>query len=150
MIEVADRLTSRNKDRNQPQGAVTLMMLRDKINRSNTILYCRNWEPTVAFYRDVLKLPVNHDAGWFIEFRLADDSYLSIADIKRATVEATGGQGITLSLRVRGLDNVRRQMQSAGIRVSTIKHLWSARTFFLRDPEGHRIEIWAGSAAGRK
>jgi len=127
-----------------------MVMLKDKIRRSNTILYCREWQTTVAFYRDVLKLSVNHDAGWFIEFHLADDSYLSIADTKRATVAATGGQGITLSLQVEGLVMLREQLHSAGVRVSEIERVWGARAFRFRDPEGHRIELWADSEKGSR
>ena len=41
----------------------------DSIKRTNTILYCRNWETTVKFYRDVLKLRVNHEAEWLVEFK---------------------------------------------------------------------------------
>ena len=38
------------------------------IRTSNTILYCRKWKETVAFYRDVLKLDVHFSNDWFVEF----------------------------------------------------------------------------------
>ena len=56
------------------------------LDRANTILYCRRWEATVAFYRDPLRLPVTHHTDWFVEFHLAAASYLSIADASRATI----------------------------------------------------------------
>ena len=53
------------------------------LDRANTILYCRRWEATVAFYRDPLRLPVTHHTDWFVEFRLTDGAYLSVADASR-------------------------------------------------------------------
>jgi lactoylglutathione lyase len=41
-----------------------------KIKATNTILYCRNWEQTVEFYRTALRLPVLSSTDWFVEFKL--------------------------------------------------------------------------------
>jgi len=30
-----------------------------------------------------------------------------------------------------------------GVDVSKIKSIWGARAFYLYDPEGHRVELWA-------
>lgn len=118
-------------------------MLKDTVNRTNTILYCRHWLSTVVFYRDVLKLTVSHETSWLVEFRLSDKSYLSIADTQRATIEDAGGRGVTLSFQVQNLEGIRVQLQSAGIETSSVRRVWGARAFYIRDPEGHRIEIWA-------
>lgn len=118
-------------------------MLKDKVCRTNTILYCRHWLPTVVFYRDVLKLMVSHETDWMVEFRLTDKSFLSIADTKRATIEDADGKGVTLSLQVQDLDGLRLQLHSVGVETSGIRKVWDARAFYIHDPEGHRIEIWA-------
>ena len=55
--------------------------------RANTILYCHNWAATVAFYCR-LAFPVIFENGWFVEFHLSGDAYLSIADAIRASVAA--------------------------------------------------------------
>jgi catechol 2,3-dioxygenase-like lactoylglutathione lyase family enzyme len=117
-------------------------MLGDKIDRTNTILYCRHWQPTVDFYRDVLKLPVNHETAWLVEFRATEGSYLSIADAKCTTIEAAGGRGTTLSLKIGDLDSVHRLMQSVGVEASRIRKIWGSRAFYIHDPEGHRLELW--------
>jgi catechol 2,3-dioxygenase-like lactoylglutathione lyase family enzyme len=63
------------------------------------ILYCRQWDETVAFYRNTLGLYSKRIADWLVEFEVAPirDNYL-------------GGQA-----------------------------------FFLRDPEGNRLEFWSES-----
>ena len=119
------------------------LMLKDKVSRTNTILYCRHWLSTVVFYRDALKLTVSHETDWMVEFRLSDKSYLSIADTKKATIEDVDGRGVTLSFQVQDLDGIRLQLQSVGIETSSIRRVWDARVFYIHDPEGHRIEIWA-------
>lgn len=68
-------------------------------NLSNTILYCRRWAETVDFYRRVLGLPVNVEKDWFVEFRLPDTSFVSVADASRASIDSAAGAGITLTLR---------------------------------------------------
>lgn len=118
-------------------------MLEEKILRTNTILYCRHWLPTVVFYRDVLKLTVNHETDWMVEFRLSDNSYLSIADAKRATVGHANGKGITLSFQIHDVNSIKSQLKASGIETSDIRLAWDAQAFYIHDPEGHRIEFWA-------
>jgi catechol 2,3-dioxygenase-like lactoylglutathione lyase family enzyme len=120
-------------------------MTEDAINRSNTILYCRRWAATVAFYRDALALPVHLATDWFVEFQVAGGAFVSIADERRASVKSGGGGGITLSFRVENADAWHRRLEGRGVALGRIRHHWGARAFFLRDPEGHRIEIWAAA-----
>ncbi|MCB2145592.1 MAG: VOC family protein [Deltaproteobacteria bacterium] len=113
------------------------------IHRTNTILYCSQWDATVKFYREVIRLPVLLQKAWFVEFKLTDDGCLSVADASRASVNSAGGAGITLSWQVEDIDAVHDRLASGGIAVSPIKGTWGARAFFLFDPEGNRIELWA-------
>ncbi|MBL0715540.1 MAG: VOC family protein [Desulfosarcina sp.] len=118
-------------------------MLADNVLRSNTILYCQQWRSTVTFYRDVLKLAVNHETDWLVEFKLQGQAYLSIADARRTSIPGADGRGLTLSLQVRDLDRAHALLGQSGIRVSAIRPVWGARAFYLYDPEGHRIELWS-------
>ena len=114
-----------------------------RIKTVNTIFYCRKWEETVRFYRDHLKLTVNFSTDWFVEFCLNTTCRLSIADEKRAIIKSGNGKGITLSLEVENIDNVREFVEKAGLKPTMIKkHPWGAMVFYLFDPEAHRIEIW--------
>lgn len=113
---------------------------------ANTILYCRDWQATVAFYRDRLRLPVIFASDWFVEFELTLGARLSIADERRATIRSSGGAGITLTLQVDDADAAWQTLHAAGIAVGKLKdHAWGARVFYLRDPEGHRLEVWSAA-----
>ena len=114
-----------------------------KIQRTNTILYCRHWQPAVRFYRDQLGLAVSFENEWFVEFALTEDSFLSVADAGRATIAAVGGQGITLTLKVPDLEEARRQLAQQGVEPTPIRHRWGSSVFYCYDPEGHRLEFWS-------
>ena len=111
---------------------------------ANTILYCRAWAETVAFYRDQLELPVTFASDWFVEFALTESARLSIADERRATIKSSNGTGITLTFQVADADTIWSAFQEAGLKPTPCRtHAWGARTFYLRDPEGTRLEIWS-------
>jgi len=123
--------------------------MQDHVMSTNTILYCKEWEKTVGFYRDRLRLPVLFSTDWFVEFRLNAVSRLSIADEKRSSVKSCGGEGVTLALEVDDIETVWKRAESAGLKPTEIrKHPWDARVFHLFDPEGHRMEIWQSSKHG--
>ena len=116
------------------------------IERSNTILYCQHWQPTVRFYREKLGLPVVYSNDWFVEFRVTEESFLSVADSARATVDDVNGQGITLSWRVADLAVARSRLVDRGLQPSEPRKIWNATAFHLFDPEGHRIELWSDTS----
>lgn len=118
--------------------------MRDAIRIVNTILYCCHWRETVAFYRDVLELPVTFENDWFIEFKVNDHARLSVANEKRATIKSSKGAGLTLAFKVDRADNVWQSFLSRGIDVGKISdHPWGGRSFFMFDPEGNRLEVWS-------
>ena len=109
----------------------------------NTILYCRQWPAMVNFYRDQLRLPVNFATDWFIEFYLTDNSRLSIADEKRASIKSASGKGITITLEVEEIEPIHKKLQDAGLMPTRVRqHPWNAKVFHLLDPEGNRLEVW--------
>lgn len=113
------------------------------INLSNTILYCIRWRETVDFYRRVLGLPVNVEKDWFVELRLTPHSFVSIADARRASIDSSAGQGLTLTLQVDDVHAMHGRLADAGVGVGSVKrHAWGALGFFCRDPEGYRLEFW--------
>lgn len=113
-----------------------------KINTVNTILYCTRWTETVAFYKDVLELSQNFSNDWFVEFMLNDNARLSIANEERASIKSGGGQGITLTFNVDDLEALHTLLTSRGAEPTPIRSRWGAKVFYMRDPEGHRVEFW--------
>ena len=120
-------------------------MARSEINvhRTNTILYCQAFEETVAFYRELLKLPITAQKDWFVEFRLNDQAFVSVADASRTTIPAGRGAGITLSWQVEDVRAVRYRLVDLGLEVSRVEWRWGAWGIFFRDPAGNRIELWS-------
>ncbi len=118
-----------------------------EINRTNTILYCRNWNEMIVFYRDVLQLSISYQNDWFIEFQIDENTYLSVADEQRASIKSASGNGITLSWQVPGIREAHDKLRSCEIAVSELKQKWGALVCYFKDPEGNRIELWE---AGQK
>jgi len=88
---------------------------------TNTILYCKQWEKTVAFYRDHLKLPILFATDWFVEFGLNEMSRLSIADEKRSSIKSCGGKGITLAMEVNNIEAAREHAEELGMKPTPLR-----------------------------
>lgn len=117
-------------------------MLTEKIKRTNTILYCRNRDAMVTFYRDVLNFVIHHQTDWFVEFQIKGDTYLSIANAAYASIQSADGNGITLSWQVEDVESVYSLLSELGVKTSQMKSIWGAKAFYFFDPESNRIELW--------
>jgi catechol 2,3-dioxygenase-like lactoylglutathione lyase family enzyme len=113
-----------------------------RIDRANTVLYCDRWAATVEFYRTTVGLPVEFENDWFVEFRVAGSSMLSVADASRATIDSVGGSGLTLTWRVEDIAAARSRLEALGVEVTPLQVRWRSTVFYCHDPEGHRIEFW--------
>lgn len=117
-----------------------------KIKAANTILYCKKWEETVTFYRDGLKLLIISSNDWFVEFKLNEQSRLSVANEARTSIDSGDGKGITVSLQVADIVQAQAELLEAGITITSIKEVWGSKAIYLHDPEGNRLEFWMGRA----
>jgi catechol-2,3-dioxygenase len=117
-----------------------------KIKSSNTILYCKKWQDTVAFYRDLIKFPVISSNDWFVEFKLNEMSRLSVANEARTSIGSSNGKGITISLQIADVEQLQAELMEAGISPTPIKEVWGSKATYIYDPEGNRLEFWEGRA----
>lgn len=118
--------------------------MKETVRVVNTILYCRRWQETVTFYRDILGFPVTFKNDWFVEFEVNSHARLSVAHEQHATIKSSGGQGLTFSFQVDRADDTWQCLLDKGVNVGKIKdHPWGGRAFFLFDPEGNRLEVWS-------
>jgi len=117
-----------------------------KIKSSNTILYCRKWEETVAFYKNGLKLLVISANDWFVEFKVNEMARISVANEARTSIDSSDGKGITISLQVADVEQTRRDLLDNGITPTPIREVWGSRAIYIHDPEGNRLEFWSGRA----
>lgn len=109
----------------------------------NTILYCKKWAETVAFYAEVLHLEIHFSNDWFVEFWLTANARLSIANEERASIKSGEGRGITIGFQVEELQTVHRQLAEACHQPTPIKARWGSQVFYVCDPEGNRLEFWS-------
>ena len=114
-----------------------------EIKTSNTIIYCHKWHDTVAFYRDVLKLPITFSKEWFVEFQLTENARISVANESKSSIKSCNGSGITISLEVDDIESTHSLMKEAGFNPTAVKKIWESRLFYIFDPEGNRIEFWS-------
>ncbi len=113
------------------------------VERSNTILYCDRWAEAVAFYRDVLGLPVTFESDWFVELALGSETFVSVADASRSSIVAGEGAGLTLSWRVADVAELRTVLRRSGVPVGEIGTRWGSQVLDVFDPAGNRIEFWS-------
>ena len=115
-----------------------------EIKTTNTILYCKKWRETVTFYHKVIGLTPKTESSWMIEFVLTPTSCLSVADAKRTSIRPASGAGITLTFQVPDLTDTWRTLTERDIQVDPIRDCrMGGQAFFLRDPEGNRLEFWS-------
>ena len=115
-----------------------------EIRTVNTIVYCRKWKETVAFYETRLKFQATVALEWFVEFKLNETARLSVADAARTSMESCEGKGITLTMEVDDIESTHVYLEKAGINPPAIRdHAWGARVIYIYDPEGNRLEFWS-------
>lgn len=117
------------------------------------------FEETVAFYRDVLQIPVRVDAGVYVAFD-AGGFELGIyrrdlmAEIVQSipTLPEASSDSLLINIEVDALDEVIAQLRERGVDFLTEAHEqaeWGMRVTHLRDPEGNLIELYEVLARSR-
>ena len=110
----------------------------------NTLLYVQHFAACVAFYRHGIGLPVEFENAWFVEFGVTDTARLSVVDKSRTRMRDVPFSPQLLTLEVADLDAVQGALGRRGLEPGAVhRHPFGARVFYLRDPEGNRIEFWS-------
>lgn len=93
-----------------------------------------------------MKLPIASSTDWFVEFKLNESARLSVADETRTSVKSGDGHGVTISLQVTDIEEIHPEFAENSFGPSAIKAMWGSKAIYLHDPEGNRLEFWAGRA----
>ena len=112
----------------------------------------RRFDETVAFYRDVMGIPIRADAGVYVAFdaggfELGIYGRDMMADIVDSIVRepAANGDGLLINLEVDDLETAMTRLTEKGVTFETEAHAqpdWGMRVVHLRDPEGNLIEMY--------
>jgi len=128
------------------------MTLRDIHNLDCTVILCDRMAETRAFYRDVMKFPIEIDRKNWVSFRvgatlltLRPRGVWSVCDDGKLPA---GSAAMQLAFRVPppAIDACHVELVAAGVtilREPTDLPNWRHRTLFFRDPEDNIIEIYA-------
>lgn len=113
---------------------------------------CSDLERTIAFYRDTLGLPIVHDApsdddpdARHVWFDGGDGTYVTFMEYP-SLPEGVVGIGSThhFALRVETADEQeawRDYLRERGINCTEVLDRGAFRSIYLRDPDGHVVEI---------
>ena len=121
-------------------------------NLDYTVLLCSKMAATRAFYRDVMKFPIETDLEKWVSFRvgatlltLRPRGPWTVCDDGKAL---PGSAAVQLAFRVplAAVDTCHAELVAQGVpilRGPTDLPDWRHRTLFFRDPEDNIIEIYA-------
>lgn len=121
-------------------------------NLDYTILLCNRMDATRAFYRDIMKFPIETDRERWVSFRVGG-TLLTLRPRGPWSVcddgpSVPGSAAVQLAFRVplSAIDACHAELIAHGVlilRGPTDLPDWRHRTLFLRDPEDNIIEIYA-------
>lgn len=121
-------------------------------NFDYTVLLCSKMQETCAFYRDIMKFPIETERENWISFRvgatlltLRPRGPWSVCD---DGVRPPGSAAVQLAFRVPppAVDTCHAELVAKGVEIlrgPTDLPDWRHRTLFFRDPEDNIIEIYA-------
>ncbi len=107
-----------------------------------TFLYTVNYARSIAFYREVLGLPLVLDQGACQIFRVSRDGFLGICECGPSS--SATPDGIIVTLVCDDVDGWYRRLKAKGAAIDAppsenVK--FNIYHFFLRDPDGYKLEI---------
>jgi catechol 2,3-dioxygenase-like lactoylglutathione lyase family enzyme len=121
-------------------------------NLDYTILLCSKMIETRAFYRDIMRFPIETERANWVSFRVGA-SLLTLRPRGKWSVcddgpSLAGSVAVQLAFRVPppAVDACHAELVAKGVpilRGPTDLPDWRHRTLFFRDPEGNIIEIYA-------
>ncbi len=107
-----------------------------------TFIYTHDLERAATFYGESLGLRMVHDEGPARIFRISDQGYLGVCMASDERPSVPGG--ICLSLVTDDVDGVYGRLVDAGVETLGAPQSlpqFGIYSFFLRDPDGHLVEV---------
>jgi len=113
---------------------------RPLVSRLNVVyLYVRELEPSLAFYRDLLGIPLAGDATW-AEAQLGSTRFA--LHLAHEGVGELGSGTVRLDFEVASIDEAVERLRAAGVDVrETMRDEWGVAAEVV-DPDGYRIALF--------
>ncbi len=115
------------------------------------VLIVEDLDRSIIFYQDVLDLPLRHRSGPYAQFdtgrtRLSLYERAAMADtlgMSRLEAPRRDAPGFEIGFKVPDADEAYARLVAAGAEaaVPPTDRPWGQRTAYLRDPDGHLVEL---------
>ncbi|MCX7326396.1 MAG: VOC family protein [Hyphomicrobiales bacterium] len=109
-----------------------------------TFLYYADLPPAMAFYEDVLGLPLAIDQGWSKIYKVSEGGYVGLVDEAHGSHKAHPVKPVQVCLRVGDVDAWCDYLKGRGVIMTKgpkdVPSL-GIRVIVFNDPEGYQIEI---------
>ena len=116
-----------------------------------TFLYYRDLPRAMAFFEEVLGLPLAIDQGWCKIYRLAEGAHVGLVDEAHGMNKWTAEKPVQLCLRVPDVDAWYAYAKDQGVDALSalfVNDEIGIRAFVFNDPEGYQIEIQTATRPG--
>ncbi len=129
----------------------------DKLTFNHAMIYVKDVERSVRFYRDLLGFKLIEDfrfEGASVYARLrAPGGDGTIALHQAGPGASLSSDGVRLYFEIRELDDFCRKLQAKKFYITQLPRMmpWGWRHAYLNDPDGHEISLyWAGEKRWKK
>lgn len=116
-----------------------------------TFLYYRDLPTAMAFYEDILGLPLAIDQGWCKIYRICAGAHVGLVDESRGMNKWQAKKPVQLCIRVPDVDAWYAYAQVedlANLSDLFVNDALGIRAFVFNDPEGYQIEIQSATREG--
>ena len=107
-------------------------------------VYASDLERSVAFYRDVLGIPLErdaHDGDWY-EWRFTSGVRFGLHAAHEGAMPQPPGS-VIVDFAIDDLEAALGRLKAAGARVTSVMRESWGSTIEVPDPDGHRIQLYA-------
>jgi lactoylglutathione lyase len=116
----------------------------DATEKLITFLYYTDLPRAMAFYGDVLGLPLEIDQGWSKIYRITQSGYVGLVDEAHGSHRAHPVKPVQICLRVAEVDAWHRYLLGRNVVITKGPRDVPAlkiRVIVFNDPEGYQVEI---------
>jgi catechol 2,3-dioxygenase-like lactoylglutathione lyase family enzyme len=149
--------TSKKKAAPQKAKASTAPDTDGKLTFNHSMIYVKDVERGLGFYRDLLGFKMIEDfryEGKSVYARLRAPGGDGTIALHHAGPDVSiASDGVRLYFEVRDLDDFCRKLQKKGFYITQLPRMmpWGWRHAYLNDPDGHEISLyWAGENRMKK
>jgi lactoylglutathione lyase len=116
-----------------------------------TFFYYRDLPRAMAFYEDVMGLPLAIDQGWCKIYQICPGAHVGLVDEAKGMNKWAEVKPVQLCIRVPNVDAWYEYC--TGLALDNLSELFvndqlGIRAFVFNDPEGYQIEIQSATQAG--